>query len=194
MVKRPETWMRISSKEIADYRVFRVREDLCRGDDDGREGTFFVIESPDWVNIIALTPQNEVVAIEQYRHGIENTILEIPGGMIDANETPEKAARRELSEETGFSASEFVLLGQSNPNPAIQNNRIFHFLAKNCVRTHDVNFDEHESIETKLIPLSKVEELIRKGDISHSLVIAAFYYLNKHHEDFTVEARARSLG
>ena len=178
MTETVEIWKRKNSKKIADCRVFNVREDFCEREGDGLEGTFFVIENPDWVNIIALTKNKEVILIEQFRHGIEETILEIPGGMIDDDEKPERAARRELLEETGFSAERFILLGKSHPNPAIQNNTIFHFLAVDCEKTEDVSFDEHESVLTKIVSLEEAEDLIAAGVITHSLVVAAFHYFS----------------
>ena len=178
MTQKPDSWKRISSKDIADCRVFRVREDVCVRDSDQKESTFFVIESPDWVNIIATTKEGEVILIEQFRHGTAEIILEIPGGMIDEGEEPGAAAKRELLEETGFSSQDWVLLGKSDPNPAIQNNTVYHFLARDCAKTADTSFDQHESIATKIMPLSVVENLIAKGEITHSLVLAAFYYLS----------------
>lgn len=185
MSEKPETWKRNSSKQLADCRVFKVREDFSERQSDNLQSTFFVIESPDWVNIIALTKSKEVVLIEQFRHGIEETILEMPGGMIDDGEEPESAARRELLEETGFSSEEFKLLGKTRPNPAIQNNWIYHFVALNCEKTHNVKFDEHESIITKLVSLPEVKASILDGKITHSLVVAAFYFLefNKNYEN-----------
>lgn len=176
MKTQPDIWKRIKSKEIADCRVFRVREDVCKRDNDLSEHTFFVIENPDWVNIIALTKDEEVVLIEQFRHGAEEIILEIPGGMLDDDEKPETAARRELLEETGFEAEEFIYLGKSHPNPAIQNNTIHHFLAKNCEKTGETSFDEHESVTTKLVPYKDVKSLIENGEITHALAVAGFYY------------------
>lgn len=146
--------------------------------DDGKGGTFYVIENPDWVNIIALTKQREVVLIRQFRHGSEDVILEIPGGMIDGNESAENAARRELLEETGYSSERWFLLGKSEPNPAIQNNSVFHYLAIECEASSDVYFDEHESIVTETISLDMIQRVIAEGKISHSLVVAAFYYLH----------------
>lgn len=178
MSPKPEEWKKISSREIADCRIFRVREDLNRRKSDQREAKFFVLENPDWVNIIALTKDKRVVLIEQYRYGAEDIVLEIPGGMIDENESPEATARRELLEETGFSAREMILLGETRPNPAIQNNTLYHFLALDCEESGEKSFDEHESIETKLVPLKQIENLIASGKITHSLVIAAFYFLN----------------
>jgi ADP-ribose pyrophosphatase len=184
MKDEPPIWKRISSKKIADCRVFSVREDLSERESDARRGTFFVVENPDWVNIIALTKENKVVLIEQFRHGMGEINLEIPGGMIDQNESPEKAARRELLEETGFSSDNFILLGKSRPNPAIQNNTIYHFLALDCEKTHDTAFDEHESVVTSLVSRPEIKNLILHGNITHSLVVAAFYFLdsNKSYE------------
>lgn len=175
MDSSPATWERIESKQIADCRVFRVREDLSRRS-DGANGKFFVLENPDWVNIIAVTKNEEIVMIEQFRHGTQNVILEIPGGMVDEGESPETAAKRELLEETGYSSENWVLLGRSHPNPAIQNNKIYHYLALDCEKECDVSFDEHEDIITKLLPLVDAPHEISQGRISHSLVLAAFYF------------------
>jgi ADP-ribose pyrophosphatase len=176
METQVETWENIESKEIADCRVFKVRENLMRNGD--KTGKFFVIENPDWVNVIALTKTGEIVLIEQFRQGIEEVILEIPGGMIDEREEPERAARRELLEETGYSAEKFMLLGKSRPNPAIQNNWLYHFAALDVEKTEEVEFDEHENVVTRLYPLAAVSDLIRTGAITHSLVLAAFQYFS----------------
>ena len=178
MNDQPDTWTRKHSKEVADCRVFKVREDFCERASDGAEHTFFVIECPDWVNVIALTKENEVVLIEQYRQGSEEITLEIPGGMIDDDEEMENAARRELLEETGFEAGEFINLGKSRPNPAIQNNWMHHYLALDCEKTRETAFDEHESVVNKLVPLAEIKNLIERGEITHSLVHAGFYFLD----------------
>ncbi len=175
MNEQLETWKRTSSKQIADCRVFTVREDFCERESDSAEHTFFVVENPDWVNIIALTKNEEVILIKQFRHGTEEITLELPGGMVDDREIAEDAARRELLEETGFEVSEMIYLGKSRPNPVLQNNWIYHFLARNCEKIADTNFDEHESIVTKLIRLQDIEQLIESEQITHSLVLAAFY-------------------
>ena len=178
MSEKPETWKINSSRQVADCRVFKVREDMCERSSDSKESTFFVIENPDWVNVIALTKNNEVVLIEQFRHGAEEIILEIPGGMIDDDEEPEPAAKRELLEETGYSSDNFIFLGKSLPNPAIQNNFIHHFLAVDCQKTGDTSFDEHESVVTKLVSFDKISEMIETEEIAHSLVLAAFYRMS----------------
>jgi len=176
MKQTVETWETIESKEIADCRVFKVREDTARNGD--RTGKFYVIENPDWVNVIAVTKNSEVVLIEQFRHGTGEVILEIPGGMMDDGENSEQAARRELLEETGYSAKEFVFLGKSRPNPAINNNWLHHFAAIDAEKTEDIKFDEHESVVTGIYPLTVIPNLIKSGEITHSLVLAAFQYFS----------------
>ncbi len=178
MAEKPDTWRRVESKKIADCRVFKVRGDLSERASDKKRATFFVVENPDWVNIIGVTVDKKVVLIEQFRHGAETIVLEIPGGMVDENESPENAARRELLEETGFSSDEFICLGKSQPNPAIQNNWIYHYLALSCEKTRETKFDEHESVITKLVPLAEIPRLVERGKITHSLVLAAFYKMN----------------
>jgi ADP-ribose pyrophosphatase len=172
MTQRIETWKRAKSKPVADCRVFRVREDTCERESDGMEATFFVIENPDWVNVVALTRDEKVVLIEQFRHGVEAISLEIPGGIIDENESPEAAARRELKEETGYSSNNFIFLGKTLPNPALQNNALYHFLAADCEKTSETSFDEHESIAARLVPLSEIENLVGNESINHSHVLA----------------------
>ena len=172
-----DSWERISSKQVADCRVFRVRRDYCKRNGNGDTSDFFVIDSPDWVNIIALTKSGEVVMIEQFRQGTCEMNLELPGGIIDEGEAPEAAARRELLEETGYSSSDWVLLGASRPNPALQSNTMHHFLARDCEKTAEIALDPHESIATRLVSEDEAEYLIGDGKVTHSLVVAAFLYL-----------------
>ena len=150
-----DEWHKVSSKTIANCRVFDVREDQCRSTETGDEASFFVIENPDWVNVIPITTDNEVVLIRQYRQGTENVTLEIPGGLVDENEEPANAASRELTEETGFKSSKIIYLGETRPNPALQSNTIYHFAALECEPIGETNFDEHESIESLTVPFEE---------------------------------------
>ena len=176
MNRQAEIWETVETREIADCRVFKVREDTSRS--GAKTGKFYVIENPDWVNVVAVNKDSEIVLIEQFRHGVGEAVLEIPGGMIDAGEEPETAARRELLEETGYAAQDFVFLGKSRPNPAINDNWLYHFAAFDAEKIEEVKFDEHESVVTKLYPLESVPELIKSGEITHSLVLAAFQYFS----------------
>lgn len=179
MNNQPDAWKRIESEEVANCRIFKVRQDKCVRLNGGAEHNFFVLENSDWVNIIPLTTNNEVVLIEQFRHGIEQMTLEIPGGMVDDDEDPQYAATRELIEETGYKPREVVFLGKTHPNPATHDNTVYHYLALGCEKVQEVAFDSTESIVTSLVPLAEIPELLTNEKITHSLVAAAFcrYYL-----------------
>jgi len=140
-----------------------------------REHDFYILESSDWVNVIPLTRQEEVILIRQYRHGIRGITLEIPGGIVEEGDSPEKTAQRELSEETGYSASEMILMGNVHANPAFLNNRCYTYLAKDVFPSGEQKQEEKEDIEVVIKPLADIPVLIRKGEITHSLILAAFY-------------------
>lgn len=173
-----ETWKIKRSETVADCKIFKVRRDFSIRDSDGAEFPFYCLENPHWVNIIPITISGEVVLIEQYRHGIEEITLEIPGGMVDGGENAQLAATRELVEETGYVPRETILIGKSHPNPAIQNNWVYHYLAIDCEKHHEPEFDATESVRTKLEPINHVPNLIKDGKITHSLVIAAFHWFS----------------
>jgi ADP-ribose pyrophosphatase len=170
-------WRRERSEQVADCRVFKVRRDISADPRGGGAHDFYVIEAPDWVNVIALTDDGQVVLIELYRHGTGEISLEIPGGMVDPGESPAEAAARELLEETGYEASEVVLLGPARPNPAIQDNRIHSFFARGVVRRGEPKNDGTEQTRVRLVPVERIPALITGGKIDHALVVLAFHWL-----------------
>ena len=175
------SWRRQSSEVIADCRVFRVRRDVSVSPHRGTEHDFFVLESGDWINIIPLTARDEVVMIEQYRHGSEEVTLEIPGGMVDAGESPQAAAAREMLEETGYAATgEVVFLGKVRPNPALHNNWIHTFLARDVSLRQKPVIESTEHTVVRLVPLADIPRLIRDGSINHALVVVGFHWLMLH--------------
>ncbi|MFY9227028.1 MAG: NUDIX hydrolase [Blastocatellia bacterium] len=168
--------LKLNSKEVFNCRVFTIKCENHFLEKTNSNHDFFIIEPTDWVNIIALTQNNEVILVKQYRYGTQNITLEIPGGMIDEGESAEQAAKRELLEETGYESNDWQLLGISDPNPAIQNNKCHIFLAKNSKFTKPPILDNTEEIEILSTPLREISTLIQQRVITHSLVITAFYY------------------
>lgn len=166
-------WQKIDSRERADFHFFRVREDRSVSPRTGQAHDFFVLEMHQWVNVVALTPEGRVVAIRQYRHGTEEVGLEIPGGIIEQGEDPAAAAARELLEETGYVADELVALGKVAPNPALQNNWCFSFLARGARRVDEQALDEGEDIEVLEIDPAQIRPLVNSGQINHGLVVVA---------------------
>ena len=141
------------------------------------EKKIITLESPNWVNIIPITKNNEVVFVRQFRHGISSETLEIPGGMIDNHEAPDVAAKRELFEETGYACDKITELGNISPNPALFNNRVFTFLGKSAFLKESNIDNQGEINEVVLINLKDVPKLIKTSVIDHALVIVAFHLL-----------------
>lgn len=178
-----KAWDKTDSQYLGDFRIFRIRQDTSRSPRTGQLHRFFVLESPDWVNVIPLTPEGNVIMIRQYRHGTEDVTLEVPGGMVDDTDgDPSVSALRELREETGYAAERIVHLGTVAPNPAFLNNRCHSYLALNAQLVGEVAFDGAEDIAFEAIPLADIPDLIRTGAITHSLTITAFYYLSLYTE------------
>jgi thioredoxin type arsenate reductase len=175
----PEKWDRTSAEEIDQYGVFRIRRYLARSPRTGKNREVSVVDTADWVNVIGVTPDDRIVLVRQYRHGTDRVSLEIPGGIVDAGESPADAAVRELREETGYAGSPPSHLGTVEPNPAILSNRCHTYVIRDCRPAGEQRLDPGEDIEVTTLPRSEVAAAVADGRIAHALVICAFWWLER---------------
>jgi 8-oxo-dGTP pyrophosphatase MutT (NUDIX family) len=174
-----QPWKKTGSTPVGDFRIFSIRSDAKVSPRTGQAHDFYVIDSVDWVNVIALTRNQELVMIEQYRHGSNTVELEIPGGMMDAEDaSPLEAGLRELREETGYAGERAEIIGRIFPNPAIQSNTCHTVLVKDCELKHKLEWDSGEDLITRLVPAAEIPRLVATGTIRHSLVVVALYYFD----------------
>lgn len=157
----------------------RVRIDKCELA-NGRVFEPMVFEFRRWANVFALTERNEVVMIRQYRHGAQSIVWEFPGGIVEDGETIEDGARRELLEETGFTAGSLIEVGRINPNPANHTNTLYAFFASGATRVQEQHLDEAEEIEVHLVPLEEVVTMGKRGEIPNALQVAVLFHVLAH--------------
>jgi len=171
----PPAWRVLEEEHLQHCKVFDVHKATMESPLTGEPHPFYRIESPPWVNIVALTEAEELVLIRQFRHGSRVVTLEIPGGLVDPGETPEFAGGRELLEETGYRAGRLESLGSLNPNPALFANRVHVQVALNCVQEQEIQNTSTEHTMVELLPLAELPGVLREGGIDHALVVAALY-------------------
>lgn len=169
----PRPWPRVGSEPGPDLIVCKARFDLLTNPRTGQDLRRVVLETPDWVNVVALTPERRLLVVRQYRFGSASVTTEIPGGMVDPGETSEQGARRELREEAGYTSERWTYLGAVEPNPAIHDNLCHHWLAEDARKTHDLDLDPGEDISVLTLSLDETRAEIAAGDIRHALVLTA---------------------
>jgi ADP-ribose pyrophosphatase len=153
-----------------------IRLDRCELS-NGYVLDYHLLEYDDEITVFALTRKQEVLLIKQYRHGVQQAILELPGGSVDEGETPLDAAKREMMEETGYSSETFIEVGCASPNPAIYTNKIYFFLAIDVERIGEQNIHDAGNIEVSLLPLEEVIAMAKQGTLVHALNISALFFV-----------------
>ena len=176
----PRPWTTIERERIQQCRVFDVQRIRSRSPRTGEAHDFFGIGAPDWVNVIPLAEDGRVVMVRQFRHGADALTLETPGGMVDPGETPAQAAARELVEETGYRAERVLPLGAVNPNPALFDNRLHVFLARDARRVGEVRNGHTEETAVELVEPDTLRRLVLDGAVDHALVVAALSLFDLH--------------
>jgi ADP-ribose pyrophosphatase len=166
-------WRIRRAEPAGSYRIFEIRRLEIEDSGGNPRGDAYVLDCRDWCNVVAVTPEDEIVLVWQYRFGTDALSLEIPGGVIDAGEMPAHAASRELREETGYEAERWEPLVVVEPNPAIQGNRCHTFVARGARATASTAFDAQEELETVLVPGDRVADLLDGGQVTHALVQSA---------------------
>jgi len=168
-------WQLVRREDGPNYHIFRVVLTTMVSPRTHREGRYVVLDLPDWVNVVAITEDRQIVLVRQYRHGVDALTLEIPAGTVEKGEDPLVAVQRELSEETGYGEGDWTYLGKSRPNAAFQNNWCHHYVARGVRIVHGVHLDEGETITIETYPLSAVPDLVRSGALDQALQTSAFY-------------------
>jgi 8-oxo-dGTP pyrophosphatase MutT (NUDIX family) len=169
-------WKKLSSKYLVKEKWATLRVDTCELQNGSVKDDYYVLEYPNWVNAIALTEENKIIIVRQYRHAADIVSLEVPGGVIDGDELPEYAIRRELLEETGYSFKSAELIATLYPNPATANNVTYTYLLKGGTKTHEQHLDEHEILNVEEYTIAEVKQLLADNKIDQALHCAALFY------------------
>lgn len=172
---RARTWDSIEDEVVGDYDVFCIRRHVMRSPRTGDLHAFHVVDVPTCVQVIPFTADGRVVLVEQFRQGVQRVSLEFPAGVVEENEDPVDAALRELEEETGYSAEGAELVGDFDPDPAIQSNAIKIIVARGCRADGERDQDDGEDVEVRIVDADEVGPLIDAGKIRHAASISAWH-------------------
>ncbi len=176
-------WQCVLTESGPDLKLFKTRFDFMKKPDDEQIHKMIILDSPDSANVIALTPEGKIVFVRQFRFGIKEFTVELPGGIIETFENHEKGVQRELEEETGYTAQNWQYLGKVPSNPVFMNSYIHHWVADNARLTGTINWDEAEEMDLILYSVEETRKLLYKGFFQHShtsnALILFFQWLDK---------------
>jgi ADP-ribose pyrophosphatase len=170
------TWKICSSEYLHKGPWATLRSDKCEMPDGRIVEQYYVLEYSNWVNAVAITEDNKILMVRQYRHAAAIVSLEIPGGVIDGDESPEHAMRRELLEETGYQFDSMELLCTVYANPSTANNHTYCYLAKGGKKVQEQSLDEHEELVVEEYTIDQVKLLLAENKIAQALHCTGLYY------------------
>jgi ADP-ribose pyrophosphatase len=169
-------WQKLASHYLVKEKWATLRIDTCKLQNGAVKDDYYVLEYPDWANAVALTAENKIILVRQYRYAADIISLEIPGGVIDDGEEPEAGIKRELQEETGYTFESCELVATLYPNPATSINKTFTYLLKGGIKTHDQHLDDHEILNVEEYTIDEVKQLLADNKIDQALHVAGLYY------------------
>ena len=179
-------WKVLENEYLHKEPWLTIRKDKCEMPDGTVIPSFYVQEYPEWVNALGLTKEGQVVMVKQYRHGLKEISIEVPGGVAEKGETMEEAVKREFKEETGYEFKEWKYLGKICANPSTTNNYMHMFLATGGEKLHEIKLDDAEDVETILLDLGVVKNLVKENKIIQSLHVNCILYALLHLKEATL--------
>lgn len=172
----PPNWSVEDSRLLHEFEMFSVRRERARNPEDGSVEAFHIAESPDGVIVLALTGDDEMILVEQYRHGVRRLTLELPAGIVDEGEDPVAAGLRELREETGYEAARGEVIGEISLNPSWQAMRVHVVLVRDTGPQKAKDLDAGEDTRVRKLALPRVHDLVRRGDIKSGVTLSALMF------------------
>ncbi len=170
-------WKTLSSEYLYKAQWFTIRKDKCVTPENTIVDPYYVYEFPTWAAAVALTEDNKIIMVRQYRHALGETLFEIPGGCIDDTDNSwQEGIARELQEETGYSFSSYEYLGKVSANPSTNNNLLHMYLAKGGKKVAEQHLDPNEEIEVYLFSIDEVKQMLAENSIMQAMHVTCLYY------------------
>lgn len=181
-----KNWLSTNRKRLGDFKIFSIDSIKRTSPDTGISGEFYLVTPPEWMMVIPVLRNEKdeecFLLVKQYRHGSDSVTLEFPAGMVEPDEEVKTTAVRELAEETGYEAGFVQKIGQINPNPAFMTNSTTTFIAKDLVKTGVQQLDEHEEIETLLMPIIEFDKLVGGPQVNSAITLQAYLFYLRYNK------------
>ena len=170
-------WKILSSEYLFNDLWFKVRKDICEAPSGKIIDPYYVYEFPQWATAFALTEDNKVIMVRQYRHPVGKVIIELPGGCVDDTDKDlQTAIARELLEETGYSFTSYESLGKISPNPSTNTNWMHMFLARGGKKVAEQKLDHNEEIIVEFYTIAELKSLVKKNEIIQAMHVTCILY------------------